>query len=94
MGLNLLDIRYRVEREFGVDPTGERLRQLLLQHRPPDITAGEFYVHIGNLCRSKWLPVPADSWPRFQQILSEVTGVEVSEIQTDSWLGQDLGVDR
>lgn len=93
MGMDLVDMQFRLEREFGVAPTNDDLEELARGYKPFDIRVGDLYVRMGNLCRSQWLPFPGDSWPRFQRILSEVTGVDAKDIQTDLLLVRDLGVE-
>ena len=93
MGVDLLDLRFRVEHEFGVDPAGEPLRRIAIQRQPPDITAGELHDLICDLCRAAGTPVPSDSWRRLTLILSAVSAVDPSEITKESGLIHDLGME-
>lgn len=93
MGIDLLDVSFRVERVFGVSPRGEHYNQLCLQHDPPDFTAGELHDLICKLCRAEGKPVPYSSWSRLRLVLVDTLGVNPSQVLKDARIIRDLGAD-
>jgi hypothetical protein len=41
MGIDLLDLAFRLERQFGVRVTGDQLSKLAMGNDPPDIRVGD-----------------------------------------------------
>jgi hypothetical protein len=93
MGIDLLDINFRIEREFGVRIALRDLVHLVKDDAIHDPTAGELF---DLLVRS--LPEPEDSertaddrWTRLQSIIAETCGIPASMVKRDARLVADLG---
>jgi hypothetical protein len=93
MGIDLLDVSFRIDREFGVDPRGDELRRIGLSHDPPDVTAGELHDLLCDLIRADGRMVPVDSWERLRSILSEALARDENVIHRESWLVKELGME-
>ena len=95
MGVGLLDLSFRIQRQFSVEIRGEPMRRLAAQAQrvPFDMTAGELHELICDLCNTGGIPIPDDSWPRLQRILGEMELYNPDDIQKGTWLIQDLGME-
>ena len=95
MGVDLLDIRFRVREQLGVDlgdmrplfqsPDGEWLRT------PPDVSVGELFDGIAQLAASQNVQLPADAWRVLQSIVAECLCVKEEHVTREALLGKDLG---
>jgi len=104
MGVDLLDIRMRSEREFDIDIENfaSELRTLIeLAHseasasdaRPPwDITVQEVFSVVCNRIYHQHGRIPEDAWPRFVGILVEVLYAKPEEVTPQAYLVRDLGM--
>lgn len=61
------------------------------ERRTPTATAGDVHTAVCAELSEKGIEVPADSWPRVRQVLSDVTGHPFGEITAESRLFADLG---
>jgi hypothetical protein len=97
MGLDLLDLTFRLEQHFGVRLGMDQLRKMLFKHEPPDIRAGELFDFVrGQVPHAGVLDLDVDSdllWPLFQRDVADALGVELWEVTKDKWLVQDLGAE-
>jgi hypothetical protein len=95
MGIDLLDVAFRLERRFGVKVSGEQLTKLAMRNEPPDIKVGDLF----DLIRAKVpqagvfdLDIDADLlWLLFQRELSDALGVDLCELTKDKGFVHDLG---
>lgn len=98
MGIDYLDIAFRIEKEFGVitrgkldfsaDPVEGRGR-----NQRSSVTAGALHDRVCDLLRAEGRAAPEDSWPRLQACISEALGVPLTEIRRESRLVKDLGAE-
>ena len=98
MGLDALDMIFRLEMQFGIKlPRGD-LDALIAKNDLPDFKAGELFDLVrakAFVSRFTTLDAEADAevfWPLFQQTLSDALGVDPGEIAKDSWIIRELGV--
>jgi hypothetical protein len=42
VGIDLLDLAFRLERKFGVRVSGDQFSKLAMRNDPPDIRVGDF----------------------------------------------------
>jgi hypothetical protein len=94
VGIDILDVVFRMEREFGIKIHRQEVVKLLSGNQPPDVSVGEFFEFV----RSKGLSAGVldedmDAnliWPLFQSILEGATGTNADRIQKDLWLIRDV----
>jgi hypothetical protein len=95
MGLELLDLAFRLERQFGVRVSREQLSKLAMRNDPPDIRVGDLFEFIrGEVPQSGVLDLELDAdslWPFYQRTISDALGVDLEEIGKDKGLIRDLG---
>jgi acyl carrier protein len=93
MGMDVLEIVFRVEDEFGVTLTPEDFDEVC--QRPSalrsDFRAGDVQFLIGCRLREAGRPVPEDIWERVRSILATITGVERDRVRPESWVVHELG---
>jgi hypothetical protein len=96
MGIDILDLFFRLERTFGVKIGREESLDLLRTSDPPDVTAGELFAFVREKVRSAGTSVLDDEldsdalWPIFQRALSDSLGVERDEVTKDRWVLREL----
>jgi hypothetical protein len=95
MGIDLLDLAFRLERRFGVKVTREQMTKLAMQNEPPDITVGDLFELIRDqIPQSGVLDLEIDAellWPLFQQQICDALGVNLEDVTKDKGLIHDLG---
>ena len=91
MGVDLLDLTYRIERELGFKLDLQQIWNEFANRRdPPDVAVGDLYEVIQRQAAAAQLSLPSDSWTRLQDIVADCLGVEVSEVTADARLIHDL----
>jgi hypothetical protein len=94
MGMDLLDVAFRLERRFGVKISRDQLRKLVMRNVPPDIRVGDLFDFIrGQSPRVGVLDPELDAdalWPMFQREISGALGVDAAEVTKDKGLIHDL----
>jgi acyl carrier protein len=97
MGIDLLDVAFRLERRFGVRVSREQLEKLVLKHDPPDIRVGDLFDFIrGEVPRSGVLDLELDAhalWPIYQREISDALGVDIENVTKEKGLIHDLGAE-
>jgi hypothetical protein len=97
MGLDLIDIIFRLERQFGVKVSRDQWFKMTFLNEPPDIKVGQLFDFIrAQVPRSGVLDLDVDAnilWPLYQQQLAEALDVELSDITKDKGLIHDLGAE-
>ena len=95
MGIDLLDVAFRLERRFGVRISRDQFSKMVLRSDPPDIIVGELFELIRNeIPRAEVLDLDLDSgavWPIFQREISDALGVDLEEVTKEKGLIHDLG---
>lgn len=94
MGVDLLDIVFRLERTFLIRIRRDEIFQLIEGTQPADIRVGRLYdyvhakaVHAGVFDED----LDADViWAMFRRALSDSLGVEPDEVCKDKWVIHDL----
>ena len=96
MGVDLLDIKWRIRGQLKVDldfvPLFQRPDGTLIR-TPPDCTAGELMNAVVRTAESQGTPLPDDAWPILQKILADCLHLEVADVKTEALLAKDLGVE-
>jgi hypothetical protein len=94
MGVDILDLVFRLERSFHVRISREQFFRMLDTNEPPDIKVGELFDF---MCRKASLAGIIDdeldaeaAWLIFQQALSDSLGVDSCDVTKDKWLLQEL----
>ncbi len=96
MGIDLLDIFFRLERVFGVKLTRQDVMKLWKQNADRDILVGDLFELVRRTtCQNGLIDEEIDGeeklWRLFQEVLSEATGIDVEKITRDQGLIQ-LGI--
>lgn len=93
MGLDILDLVFRLECAFGINLNRGDVDALFDQHRPPDLRLGDLFEHARRRAvRSGTTLLDGEGyWPKFQQVVSDSTGVDHAAVMKDTWLTRDLG---
>ncbi len=95
MGIDILDVIYRLERRFGIVMRREDWIELMRKNGIADIPVGDLFALIKDRIRSSNAmddEIDADwTWPAFQIEISHALGVEPDEVQPDRWIVGDLG---
>jgi hypothetical protein len=96
MGLDLLDLFFRLERTFAIRIERVEIEDLFRIGQRRDITVGELF----GIVRSK---IPLTSllldeeidteliWSMFQRALSDSLGVDTEEITKEKWILHEFG---
>lgn len=97
MGIDVLDLAYRIEKAFDIIwpfEVHQRMWEAAAKAKGrADLTAGELCDFI-RLMLAEWnKPIPGDSWLRVQGLLGEMFDVAPETIQRDTHLRRDLGHD-
>lgn len=95
MGVDLLDVVFRLERTFLIRIRRDEIFQLIERTQPADIRVGRLYdyvhakaVHAGVFDEDLDATV---IWAMFRRALSDALGVEPDEVSKDRKLIHDLG---
>ena len=95
MGVDLLDVVFRLERTFHIEISRSEFIALFDGNGPSDISAGSLF----ELVRSKAIRTDAFDedldaeilWLMFRRALSDSLGVDSEDITKDRWLIRELG---
>jgi hypothetical protein len=95
MGIDMLDVAFRLERRFRVKISRDQLAKLVMRNEPPDIRVGDLFDFIrSEIPRVGVLDFELDAdvlWPMFQREISDGLGVSADEVTKDKGLIHDLG---
>jgi hypothetical protein len=95
MGIDLLDVAFRLERRFGVWISRDQLSKMVMRNDPPDIRVGELFDFIrGEAPQVGVFDVELDAdafWPLFQREISDALGVDLHEVTKEKGFIHDLG---
>jgi acyl carrier protein len=95
MGMDILDLVFRLERTFCVKIGREEWLQLIDKDTPPDVNVGELFELVrGRAVSAGPLDDELDAeilWPMFQRAISDALGIEPEEITKDKEVIRDLG---
>ena len=96
MGIDALDIVFRLEKSFGIKVPRGRLFWTDEQRRrgedpPGDVSVGEIHERLSGLMREQNLPVPGDSWERVRDCVAGALGVRPEEVRREHRIVRDLG---
>ncbi len=64
MGIDLLDLVFRLESQFHIAIEWEPLERVTRRFTPNDLTAGDVHRVVCDTCRDAGVAVPASSWHR------------------------------
>jgi hypothetical protein len=97
MGIDLLDVAFRLEKRFGVKISRDQLTKMVMSHDPPDLFVGDLFDFIlGEIPKVGVLDLDLDDdalWPTFQREISDGLGVDIEVVTKDKGLFHDLGAD-
>lgn len=95
MGLEILDLVYRLERRFGIKIHPDDFLKLLGENEPPDVTAGALFDFVKSRANYPGVvdaEMDADLiWPMFQHDVADSLGGDPSDVEKGTWLIRDLG---
>jgi hypothetical protein len=95
MGIDFLDCRFRIEREFGLvrgDLDGDRF-EVRRDARGVMVgaTAGDVARWVEACMAARGKEPPVDLWPRVRACIAATVAVPVAEVTPDSRMIEDLG---
>ena len=101
MGIDLLDLTFRVEKEFGIKLERDGLLEFLHAgntDEPPtgawtDIRVRDFLEYVRENLERQKVESTTEIYERVCDIIAETLGVDDSEITLDAWLVKDLGME-
>jgi hypothetical protein len=97
MGIDLLDVAFRLERRFGVKITRDQLSKMVMRNDPPDIIVGDLLDFIRrDIPQFGVLDLDLDAdaiWPILQREISDALGVDIETVTKDKGLIHDLGAE-
>lgn len=95
MGVDLLDVVFRLEKTFGVKIDREEFLALFDRGHPSDITVGDLFECVKNkalLTNAFDEDLDAELlWLMFQKAISDSLGVELDEVIKDRGVIRELG---
>ena len=97
MGIDGLDIMFRIEKAFGIRiPRGriywsEEQRQLKRLPMATGLTIGDIHRRTCELLAEMNVPVPDDSWERVTQCVGGALSISPTTIRPQDRLMEDLG---
>jgi hypothetical protein len=95
MGIDLLDLAFRLERKFSVQVSRDQFLKLAMRNDPPDIRVGDLFDFLPDeVPRFGVLDLQLDAdilWPIYQRAISDALGVDLEEVTKDKGLVHDLG---
>jgi hypothetical protein len=91
MGIDTLDIIFRLEKAFGIKIPRNVLFEESWDWRRRDVRVGELHEQLCRRLREAGRPVPHSSWHRVKVCVAESLGVELRKINRESWLFRELG---
>ncbi len=91
MGIDFLDLQFRIERRIGITISPEDLNDLVEHRHPPDFTAGALQFAIGARLSELGLPIPENLWEMICEDLGDVCGARPNSIKPSTWIIKDLG---
>jgi hypothetical protein len=92
MGLDFLDITFRLEKAFSIKlPRGWHEGMPFTTTPKFDLRAGDLHDHVCHHLRRANRPVPHSSWTRVKLVLANALGAHPSIIRREKWLAADLG---
>lgn len=96
MGVDWLDLHFRLEREFGItltpDITQPHIARLSSDRPRKSVTAGEVLEMVVAACSAQDRPVPPSAWTRVKRCIAQTGGVSPKRIRQTSLLNEDLGL--
>lgn len=95
MGLDILDMVFRLERCFGIKISRNDLDKMFRNNDPPDVAIGELFDFVSNRAdRGGVIDSEMDAdptWTMFQHAIPGSLGIDPEEISKGRWLIRDLG---
>jgi hypothetical protein len=96
LGIDILDLVFRLERRFGTKISRSDLDELIGANDPPDILVGALFDFVRKRANPSGVfdeEMDAESlWPIFRREVSDSLGVEEDEVTKDKWLIRELGM--
>ena len=101
MGIDLLDLTFRIEREFDIRLYREDLMRLLNQGNtadPPkgawtDIRVTDYAGLVEAAIQQQHSQPQRDTYGRVKQHIVECLGVDELEVSPEAWIVRDLGME-
>ncbi len=97
MGIDLLDVAFRLERRFGVKISRDQLSKMVVRNDPPDLIVGDLFDFIRAgipQCGVVDLDLDADAlWAMFQREISDGLGVDIEAVTKEKGFIHDLGAE-
>ncbi|WP_417379128.1 hypothetical protein [Gimesia sp.] len=101
MGIDLLDLVFRVEKRFEIKIPRDEVHRLLHEGNtadPPDnlwtdIRVGDFIALIETLVAEQNPEAAVDIFAGVRLDIMDCLQVEEQEVTLDAWLGRDLGME-
>jgi hypothetical protein len=92
MGVDALDICFRLEKSFGIRKIKSSDFDRLFEGGKADFSAGELHEWVMMICREAHVKVPPSSWHRVQFVLARALGKSPKIIRRETLVIRDLGM--
>ncbi|MCA9068990.1 MAG: hypothetical protein KDA84_08710 [Planctomycetaceae bacterium] len=92
MGVDWLDIQFRLERRFDIKLNRMDLERLWDEERQ-DLTAGDLLSLVSDTLQTQNRKVSFSAWTRVRLEVAIALGVSPQKIHRESWLIADLGME-
>ena len=92
MGVDLLDVTFRVEDQFGVKLDNSDWESLFGHRTTFDVSAGELHFLVGAKLGEAGKPVPRSCWNGIRLVLAKTLGIPPNRIKPESRLVRDLSM--
>lgn len=94
MGVDWLDISFRLEKSFNVKIARSDTERLLAHAVIPGKTGvrcGDIHDMVVELCVEQCRVVPKSSWTRVKLCIMHGCGAKANKVRKDAWLVDDVG---
>ena len=96
MGLDIMDLFFRLERNFGIRISRPEIAPLFREKQPPDILVGDLLEFLRRKSPTGVTVLDDETdaeliWSMLRHTVSDALGVEPGEVTKDRWIIHDLG---
>lgn len=94
MGVDWLDVAFRLEKSFSIKirrGDTERLIPQAFVSKPMGVRCGELHEMVLKLCGEQNVPAPSSSWTRVKLCIMHGCRAKAIKVRKEAWLVDDVG---